>query len=327
MANPNHKNRSKGSRWLGLIVLIFCGVALSVIASSHPETLSELSRVEGWRLSLTTILLLAYFLTYSLRLQLVVEAWSDQKIPKGHFLKLMVAGRVYNVLLPQSGTAYRGIALKRNYGISYAKYIESQAAFGILDLIINISICVILWSGYTYGALAGAATLATLSALACVCFCFRNRLAVMARQERPGRFQAWMKGVLGSVIELTKPTFAIRFIVLSLFCLFLMAAVFGLYFKHLNVSPTIAEIAVFYTLYRCTFYFAITPGNLGLRELAVGLIGTPLGIGSATAIFTALIVRIQSYAVLLFMGLPLYCFIKAPEFPKYKASHSTQTDE
>jgi hypothetical protein len=62
---------------------------------------------------------------------------------------------------------------------------------------------------------------------------------------------------------------------------------------------------VFYALYRLTFHVNITPGNIGIRELAYGLLCAQADVGMSKGILVSAELRILSTVVLLVLGVLL----------------------
>jgi putative Mn2+ efflux pump MntP len=67
----------------------------------------------------------------------------------------------------------------------------------------------------------------------------------------------------------------------------------------------LATIGVFYALYRLTFHINITPGNLGIREIAYGLLCAGAHIGMSKGLLISAELRIFSAIILIVIGLAI----------------------
>ena len=309
---PNNTKLHAQKSWrrkLGIFLTPICFGAIAWMAYQNPEALTKLASLDSQTIALTSALLAIYFLVYSLRLQRVVEFWAKCNIPKIHFLKVVILGRLYNTLFPQLGFLYRGMTLKRDYDIQHSNYFGSQIAFGILDLIANILIYLTVWVAYEKTLF-----LAAITFIACgssILFIFSKlRHFPLPANNTEGKLLLWLKEFRTRCSEINQPTFYIPFFILSLLSLVLMTTVFSSYFNQLSNPLSLPIIILFYTLYRITFYLSITPGNLGLRELAFGFIGAGFGVPAAAAALIALSIRIQAYIILALMALPLFFYEK-----------------
>jgi uncharacterized membrane protein YbhN (UPF0104 family) len=97
--------------------------------------------------------------------------------------------------------------------------------------------------------------------------------------------------------------FLLRFLAASLVVLLAMGGVFELLFYSLGIFLTLQEVILFYALYRLTLHVMITPGNIGVRELAYGLLSEAIGIGMTEGVFVAALLRAFSYVILAVLGL------------------------
>jgi len=304
---PNIKKSWR--RKLGMSLTPLCFGVITWMAYKNPEALTQLAKPNSKTIALSSALLALYFLVYSLRLQSVVEFWAQCKIPKIHFLKVVIFGRLYNTLFPQLGFLYRGMTLKRDYGIEHSNYFGSQVAFGILDLTVNILIFITVWVAYEKTFLLAALTFIGCGSAALFAFS-KLRHFPLPENNTKGKLINWLKEFRTRCSDISQPGFYIPFFILSLFSLVLMTTIFSCYFDQISNPLSLPIIILFYTLYRITFYISVTPGNLGLREVAFGFIGAGFGVPAAAAALIALSIRIQSYIILAILALPLFFYDK-----------------
>jgi uncharacterized membrane protein YbhN (UPF0104 family) len=82
-----------------------------------------------------------------------------------------------------------------------------------------------------------------------------------------------------------------------------MALVFQTLLGTVGVTLPTATLAVFYALYRLTFHINITPGNIGIREAAFGLLCSQADVAVSTGVLVSTELRILSIVVLIALGL------------------------
>jgi hypothetical protein len=80
---------------------------------------------------------------------------------------------------------------------------------------------------------------------------------------------------------------------------------FHLYFLTIGLRVDLAALAVFYALFKLSFYINLTPGNLGVQELAWGFLSQQMGIGMAQGVAVSAFVRVISTGVILVLGIAL----------------------
>ena len=299
-------------RWRPLlrgIVLAACLLYLVDFFRSNQEQLALLLRFQASHLFVVSILFVLYFFVYSYRFQLVVEACSGQDLRFVAWFKLVVIGRFLNGLLPQAGNVYRTVRLKQDFGVTHTAYATGLASYGWLDIAMNFGVALLLVSIYQvpiafWGYPADVILAASLALVVLLPFV----LHLILRMRAPGkntvgfledRLQAVVRGTVASVRDLRHLTV---YAGLGLILFGLMAGVFYLLFLGSGTELDVTRLAVFYALYRVTVYVTVTPGNLGVREIAYGVLGEQLGVGMGEGVIVAAVVRIVSYVVLAVLG-------------------------
>jgi uncharacterized membrane protein YbhN (UPF0104 family) len=303
-APHDHKSLKRALRYT---LTPLCIALIAFLAYRQPQVFARLLELDPWVFTVTAILLAVYFAIYSLRLQLALEAWTRKSVQRLHFFQLVILGRLFNTLVPQMGLIYRGLILKRSYDIKHSDYIGSQISFAAIDLIINTGTFITIWMIYERNLPLGIIAAAVYALVIKGLFTLIKKLP-LPDQSQDKKILPSVRKLQEQCEDLAKASFYIPFIACSLTSLVIMSAVFSLYFDHLGNPLSIPVIVLFYTLYRMTFYLTITPGNIGLREIALGALGTAFSVPVATASLVALTIRVQSYIVLAAVGIPLFLY-------------------
>lgn len=67
----------------------------------------------------------------------------------------------------------------------------------------------------------------------------------------------------------------------------------------MGIEPNVPDLALFLALYKLSTLVVLTPGNLGIREMAFGFLSQALGIGMAEGILaSAMLYAVHSSLVI-----------------------------
>ena len=84
---------------------------------------------------------------------------------------------------------------------------------------------------------------------------------------------------------------------------FLICVLFYIYFSSLSINVDLPTLVVFYALFNLSIFVTITPGNLGVREIACGFISEQMRIGMAQGILVSTLVRVVETCIVFVFGL------------------------
>jgi hypothetical protein len=309
---PRPRPRSKAIKAIKAVLLGASLVAVIYALAHERETFRQAMLISPSRLALIIALLVVYFLIYSYRFVILIEKHCDCRIGLLPWLRMLVVVRFMNNTVPQMGTVYRGVHLKKDFGVSYTDYISANLFFVLTDTVFNFAIAAVLLiaTGNTlsFGGIhaslwlfAGFIGLLTLPYV--VSYILSH---VRAAQQKPNKI---IRGLSEVAHEITASVRDLRYMLISnvlAFASFMtMAWVFHLLLQAVEVDLPFGTLAVFYALYRLTFHINITPGNIGIRELAYGLLCAQADVGMSKGILVSAELRVLSMAVLLVLGVLL----------------------
>lgn len=294
------------------VLTVFC---VAYIAAFFWGNRSDLGIILNFRLtSLLFILLLyvIYYLLHSWRIHIVVEKCSGSSIPIFPWFKLFVFGRFLNCIFPQAGNAYRSIQLKNNYQISYTHYISSFFSFAWMDTCFNFLLAaIVIASTDAHLSFGGVNVLAALLVVAFLCgviplLFFKICRLVELRLSRTFWIHAKLSEVFGITVKnVGDHTYLLKFLTLGFFVFVHTCFIFYICLTTLGVHVHWSQLALFCALFKVSTYLNITPGNLGIRELAYGVLSNEMGMGMAEGIIVSAILRIFGYIVIVALGLLL----------------------
>jgi len=271
---------------------------------------------------------------HALRFHVIIAKCSGKHIPFLHWFRIFVHARFLNNVLPQAGNAYRIVTLKNDYDVTYTRYIASHVAAFWMEIIINfalagtvvaafdptlaikgVAVAPILFLGAA-GALAGPFVVEGVSRR------FQFRMKAMA----------WAHEKMIELLQVTRTSVRdVRYLVKVAGLVGLqfvdMIIVFSLTFLSVGKAVDIPTLAAFYALYKLSAYFIITPGgNLGIRELAYGLLAREVGIGMTEGMLASVTIRVLSFLTLVALGV---CFgglrlLRKARAPQYQGAPDGQ---
>jgi len=250
------------------------------------------------------LVILVTTLVSAQRLLLVMKYFDLQEISFSRWFRIFILARFLNRLVPQGGNLYRALTLKKEKGFSLKNYTLSFIGFTWIDLLVTFSLISIVLYGYQPTLSIGKINLMYASIAAVIILI----ITALIYFRRPSAVKMdW--GLLWRNIMLCMITFG-----LSLLW-------FYLGFRSVHVSIPIGALAVFTAIIRMGLIVTITPGNIGVLELAYGTLSSALGFNFATGVMVAAVTRAVSFCSVLLLGalmggLPMIAKIKKEKMKK-----------
>jgi len=248
---------------------------------------------------------------YALRLYHVFCRTTGKPFRYLEWLKLAVLGRFLNHFVPQLGNVYRSLLLKKKYRVNHTVYASSFLSFIWLDIFVNLIIAIIAFHYFKFDPLVFNISLLpllylSLFSLALIPFLFYY---LSCFEIRGGRFK-WLKGRFDEAMKISinsvkSPAFLFTFFCLTLLSSGVMVVIFYFIFSGIGVEIKNLELIIFNLVHRLASNIVITPGNLGLRELAFGALSASFSMGLAPGVIVSGVLRVVSFTVLVVLGLAL----------------------
>jgi uncharacterized membrane protein YbhN (UPF0104 family) len=236
----------------------------------------------------------------SLRFAQVLNHMGAPRLGFGAWFRLTSAGQMLNLFVPQLGNVYRGVALKRDYGISYLTWATGLVSFVWLDMVGGVLIAM-LAIGLLEPRLRFAGVSAELLLALGLATIFFGPIAVAFAFERlpsrsgfVGRLQGRLTRLLSTASAAARsPGLMLRFFSLNVVVTIGQTATLWLAFHSVAAVMPLSSLLLFQILVKLTSQVVITPGNLGITELAFGA----LAHGSARTVEQGLVVSLLLRAV------------------------------
>jgi uncharacterized membrane protein YbhN (UPF0104 family) len=249
---------------------------------------------------------------HNYRFQLILEKCSGQRPHFWALFRIFILGRFLNTFISQAGTVYRGLQLKQDYEISYTDYISSFASFAWMDSWINMVVAALVILTGRSNLKIGSFYAWQISLVLAICI-FAAPLLMEASFRKisfNNTYLNWMHSKLNEVLKATvenvKDTvYVSKIIILGIAALICSGALYYICFQIFDITLTIPSLAVFYALLSLSTCIIITPGNIGVQELAYGFLSEQLGFGMAQGVLVAAFARISGTTIILLLGIIL----------------------
>ena len=247
------------------------------------------------------------------RLLNIMRVYGLKQISFIEWVRIYMLARFFNYFVPQAGSIYRAVKLKEEYGFTYLKYLTSFLAFTWMDAItILLTVSMMLFVFEKTFIVAGIpAYLLSLASLLLVIFI-------------PITFSLLAKGMFNEQSALSKtlykfssfidvmnsPVLILKQLALSILSFLLYVYLLYICSISISVEIPISMLVIFSAIIKLSTYIVITPGNIGINELALGYlsIGSNLEFGDGIMIsgISRLIIYISTITLgCIFGGIPM----------------------
>lgn len=284
----------------------------AVLIARRGEDLSVLRAVDPVAIAVLVGLQIVYLVVQSGRFHVVLARLADRPVGFWPWLQLFVLGRFLNLFVPQAGNVYRAVELRRRFDVGYTRFAAAFVNAPWLAMVLNFALGAAVvaiaqgearvagWPLSWLLALAAVATAAAPFALALLLPLVPRRLRVLD----------WLHGRLEEMLRVTVASlrdraYLARVTAWTVAAFVQASAMLYLALGALGVEVSVADAVAFYVLLQLATYVAVTPGNLGLQELAFGVLAVGLGSAAVDGVVVSGLVRVTGVVALVAAALPL----------------------
>lgn len=248
----------------------------------------------------------------SLRFALAMQHAGSRALPFSVWFRLTAVGQMLNLFVPQLGNVYRGVTLKQEYGISYMAYATGLVSFVWLDAMMGVAIAFSAILALEPGLQFGGVSALLLLSLGELAIFFGPLLAVLLLRTLPpssgfrGRVQGRLSTLLGTTSAAARaPGLMLRFLLLTVVVTVGQTASLWLAFHAVGGPMAISALVLFQVLLKLSSQIVITPGNLGITELAFGALAHGSSRTLEQGLAVSLLLRAVGSTMVLFLGVLL----------------------
>lgn len=295
--------------WLALALAVAATVALVVVRGEERSALSDVAPAAvAW----LVVQQLAYLVAQSGRFHVVLVRFAERPIGFAAWLRLFVVGRFLNLFVPQGGNVYRAVQLHRRFDVGYVNFVAAFINAPWLAMVLNLALgAVAVAALQPTAALGGWPVWLVLSGAALVGAAAPFvALAVLPLVPRAWRPLAWLHARLAAMVHATLDSLRDRRYLARVFAWTLVSfvqasAMLWYGFVALGSPVGVAEAIAFYVLLQLATYVPLTPGNVGVQELAFGALAAGFGATALDGVVVSGLVRVTGVVALALAALPL----------------------
>jgi uncharacterized membrane protein YbhN (UPF0104 family) len=293
---------------LGLVLLALA--ARLVISDPRPLQLLAETRLS----TAAAIVLLIVFNQWltAWRFQLVVRRCAGIDVPRTELFRLSSVGQFLNLFVPQLGNVYRAWALARQYGLTYGDFAIGASLFFWFEMLTGLGLaCVVVAlqdPSFRLGPIPVLVPLAVGFMLLLSGPPLAGAIVPLIPLGSGGTSRVIR--TVGSLfikarISLTDSAFVLRYVAVNLVVAAVHAAILWLAFYTVGGLAGFGRLMLFQVLLKLTSLVNVTPGNIGLTELAYGVLAEAASGGAQRGIAAALLIRGLGTPVTVALGVAL----------------------
>ena len=304
------KVSSRTTRWLRWAIAMAAMAYVVRQLLSDPEPLRRILATSPLVLLGMCALVVLNQALISLRFALAMQHAGSRTLPFSVWFRLTSVGQMLNLFVPQLGNVYRGVTLKQKYGISYLAYATGLVSFVWLDVMMGVAIAFTVILALEPGLLFGGVSALLLLGLGELLILFGPLLAAMVLRRFPpstglvGRLQPRVSTLLGTASSAARtPGLMLRFLVLTVVVTAGQTATLWLAFHSVGGAMDISGLVLFQVLLKLSSQIVITPGNLGITELAFGALAHGSSRTLEQGLAVSLLLRAVGSVMVIILGL------------------------
>lgn len=299
-------------RWVSR-ALAAVGVGVTVwIAVRNPDNLTALVEAEPTAIALLVLLQLLLLLSTAVTHRFVVHEVSGVKVALGPWTTLFITARFLSNVAPQAGNAYRAARLRTEWGVSLTHYVSAFLAFMWLlttyNFVLAVGVVAIFQPWLRIAGLPAVLLLSVGSVGLAVGPLAARALwrTVPALKGRLGWVRERLQLLLDAFVEaFAHPGTIARGLVLTTMQTALATAVTWSAFRALEHRLSLSEVLVFYVIIQLGSFIQVTPGNIGVQELAFGVLATEYNVPAAAGIIVSALIRVTGLVALFLLAVPM----------------------
>lgn len=296
-------SRRSWRRWLGVVVAIALLAAAGAYVFSHRGELTSLGRLSAAELLLIYLVCLVGTLVSGRMLQLILRGLATPA-SFADMVLLQNAATVAGLMPFKGGAVLRALYLRRRYGMELARLGLFLLFFAVLTTAVSCFIAAV--SLVLTPEASGAGRTPLVLALAVLCVVSFAALLVPVPQRLHERLP-WerLRHFLGMRRDfLRQPGAWMELVGLSVAHFLLTALRLGILFRGLDVELSSAGVVAVAALGNAASLLALTPGALGVREIALGGAAAALSIPLEVGLLGGLLERAINLSWAVVVGLP-----------------------
>lgn len=219
-------------------------------------------------------------------------------------VRLFVVGRLWNLLLPQSGNVFRATYLKTNHGVQYREFLSLLTAYSLMSVAATLVGCLALVSGGSALSFDVQGQIRT-PAIGILGLVIAGMMALMMS----AKYGKWAKAFADRTLGLLLDRRVIFLFLTTTLVLFLIDYfLFRVAFLGFSISVDWSCIVLLVSALELNSVVSVTPGNIGLFEATLGFILADEGRSVVLGVAIATLLRLSSTSAIILLSLFTYGF-------------------
>jgi glycosyltransferase involved in cell wall biosynthesis/uncharacterized membrane protein YbhN (UPF0104 family) len=243
------------------------------------------------------------FIFGALKLSLTFEYAFGKKINFLSWLKAYLESFFINSTVPYLGLAYRGLYLKKFHGIPYSEYVSASYIAAVLGVLILLFFSVAALS-FDSNNIIFLTLFIVLVLVLIIKFLFVSYIANTNFKNK--KFKIYLEKLKVLQVHLNAIHQNQHFLKYLAFFIVVAAVDFFVYacvlYSFTDLLP-FSSVILIYLAYSSSWFFRLTPGNIGIQELLISLASSFVGFGVISGVALSLTLR----ATYLLGAALLYC--------------------
>lgn len=292
-------------------ILVACCLAyISWFFLSNTDDLKLALRLSPFTLAALTGLCVTGQIIYAWRFQIILQKCSEKKVPFRPWLSMVIVGQFLNLFAPQAGNIYRSVSLKSRYQVSYTRYISSFFSINWIDTCLNLTLALlavlIMRPDLQFRQFRASHVLLVL--IVAVAMAPVILKVIIERFNLRNKTLSWIHSRLSQMLSVSVDSvgdmkFMLKIISIGIVSFANTMVLFYICFHALAIPIELPTLTFFYVVLKLCDRLVITPGNLGVREIAYGIISAQMEFGMAQGMMVSIVIRVIGTTVITVMGL------------------------
>jgi uncharacterized membrane protein YbhN (UPF0104 family) len=245
----------------------------------------------------------------SWRFKVIMKQCAGVQLSHWKWFCLTSVAQFLNLFVPQLGHVHRAVMLRRECDLSYSGYTSGLAVFFWFEFLTSsfLALIIVGWRDPFFSA-GPVRVLPVLAAIFLVALIspFTLGIAIKRMPVGAGRLRARLErfnAVRSNTLAMSRsPAFVAQFLVLNLLVAVGHVAMLALAFGAVGRPIGIGDLMFFQVLLKLSNLVTVTPGNLGITELAYGVLAQTIAGDLQHGIAAAVLIRTLGTFVMVTLG-------------------------
>ena len=239
------------------------------------------------------------------RMLIIAREYGLRNISFVGWIRIFLLARFFNKFIPQAGNIYRAVKLKNDHGFSYQQYLTTLLSFIWMDTITMLMILTIVFLLFERSFIILGMPVYALSLILLVGLSVSPLIISYFSKYKTNidsRFSKIFRYISDSINILYLPGLIIKQLFLSTVSFSLYVYILNICAIGIGVEVPLFMLVIFAAVIKLSSYVVITPGNIGIKELALGYLSMASNLDFGDGIMIAGITRIIIYISTISMG-------------------------